>query len=76
MGAVEELMCVVCVLQTGYSGDGCDLASTLCKYYLRNGDLFFSELGKGATSEAVKYFFRAANVWWRCAQYFVIASCG
>ena len=20
--------------------------------------------------------FRAANVWWRCAQYFVIASCG
>ena len=34
------------------------------------------ELGKGATSEAVKYLFRAANVWWRCAQYFVIASCG
>ena len=26
-------------------------------------------------SEAGKYLFRAANVWWRCAQYFVIASC-
>ena len=35
-----------------------------------------SGLGKGATSEAEKYLFRAANVWWRCAQYFVIASCG
>ena len=23
-----------------YSGDGCDLASTLCKYDLRKGDLF------------------------------------
>ena len=34
------------------------------------------ELGKGATSEAGKYLFRAASVWWRCAQYFVIASCG
>ena len=27
-------------------------------------------------SEAGRYLFRAANVWWRCAQYFVIASCG
>ena len=27
------------VLQRGYSGDGCDLASTLCKYDLRKGDL-------------------------------------
>ena len=40
MGAVEEMMCVVCVLQKGHSGDGCVLASTLCKYYLRKGDLF------------------------------------
>ena len=30
----------VWVLQRGNSGDGCDLASTLCKYDLRNGDLF------------------------------------
>ena len=24
----------------GHSGDGCDLASTLCKYDLKKGDLF------------------------------------
>ena len=24
--------------QRGHSGDGCDLASTLCKYDLRKGD--------------------------------------
>ena len=35
-----------------------------------------SELGKGTTCEAGKYFFRAANVWWNCAHCFVIASCG
>ena len=42
MGAVEEMMCVVCVwmLQRGHSGDGCVLASTLGKYDLRKGDLF------------------------------------
>ena len=34
--------CVSCVwmLQRGHSGDGCVLASTLCKYDLRMGDLF------------------------------------
>ena len=32
-------MCL-CVLQKGHSGDGCDLALTLCKYDLRKGDLF------------------------------------
>ena len=38
---VEEIMCVVCVSVTeGHIGDGCDLASTLCKYDLRKGDLF------------------------------------
>ena len=41
MGDVEEMMCVVCVSVTeGHSGDGCDLASTLCKYDLRKGDSF------------------------------------
>ena len=68
------------VLQRGHSDDGCDLASTLCMYDLRKGNLektrCDSELCKGATSEAEKYLFRAANVWWRCAQYFVISSCG
>ena len=33
-------MCRVCVLKRGQSGDGCDVASTLCKYDLKNGDLF------------------------------------
>ena len=42
MSAVEEMMCVtcVCVLQRGNSGDGCDLASTLCNYDLWKDDLF------------------------------------
>ena len=40
------------------------------------GRFVCSELGKGAASEAGKTLFRVANVWWRCAQYFVIASCG
>ena len=37
------MLSCVCVTGGGggeYSGDGCDLASTLCKYYLRKGDLF------------------------------------
>ena len=33
-------MSCVWVLQRGHSGDGCDLASTLCKYDLRKGYLF------------------------------------
>ena len=34
---------------------------------------YCSELGKGETR---KYLFRATNMWWSCAHYFVIASCG
>ena len=34
-------MCSVCGCYIGgHSGDGCVLASTLCKYDLRKGDLF------------------------------------
>ena len=62
------------MLQRGHSGDVCVLASTLCTYTLRKGGSIV--LGKGVTSEVGKYLFRAANVWVRCAQYFVIASCG
>ena len=41
MDAIEEMVCVVCVSVTeGHRGDGCVLASTLCKYDLRKGDLF------------------------------------
>ena len=33
-------MSCVWMLQRGYSGNGCDLASTLFKYDLSKGDLF------------------------------------
>ena len=33
-------MSCVWILQRGHSGDGCVLASTLCKYDLRKRDLF------------------------------------
>ena len=33
-------MSCVWMLQRGHSDDGCVLASTLCKYDLRKGDLF------------------------------------
>ena len=39
MGAVEDMVCVVGVAG-GDSGDGYYLVSTLCKYDLREGDLF------------------------------------
>ena len=45
------------MLHSGHSGDGCDLATALCKYDFRKGDLFVAELGKGATSQAMKYPF-------------------
>ena len=60
----------------GHSGNGCDLASTLCKYDLRKGDLIVLIWAKVRRVRRGKYLFRADNVWWRCAQYFVIASCG
>ena len=44
------------VLQRGHSGDGCVLASTLCKYDLRKGDLFVLSWVREA-SEAGKYLF-------------------
>ena len=34
-------MSCVRVLQSGHSGDGCDLALTLCKYDLRKGVYLF-----------------------------------
>ena len=34
------------VLQRGHSGDGCDLASTLCKYDLRKERFVCYELGQ------------------------------
>ena len=41
MSAVEEMCCVcVCVSVTKGPSDGSDWSSTLCKYDLRNGELF------------------------------------
>ena len=34
------------LLQRGHSGDGCVLASILCKYDLRKGDLFVLSLAR------------------------------
>ena len=69
MGAVEEMMCVVCVDVTeGYRGDECDLASNLCKYDLKTGDLFV--LNWARVRRVMRgSLFKAANVWWRCAQF-------
>ena len=72
VGAVEEMVCVVCMLQRGHSGD---LASTLCKYDLRMGDLFVLSWAR-VRRVRWKSLFRAANVLWRCVQYYVIAFCG
>ena len=38
MGAVEEIVCGMCVgVAEGHSGDVCDLVSTLSNYDLRKG---------------------------------------
>ena len=34
------------MLQKGHNGSGCDLASTLCKYDLRKGNLFVMSLAR------------------------------
>ena len=49
------------------------LASALCNYGLRKGDLFVLSLARVRQG---KYLFRAANMWWRCVQYFVFVSYG
>ena len=44
---VQLKKCVMCVsVQKGHSGDECVLASTLCKYDLRKGDLFVLSWGR------------------------------
>ena len=72
MGTVEEMMCV---LQREHSDDGCDMTSTLCGYDLRKVDLFVLNWTRVRRVRRGSIF-RAANVCWRCVQYFVIASCG
>ena len=52
------MMCGVYVLHEVYNDVGCDLASTLCKYDLRKGDVFALErvrrvMRKSISSEMV-----------------------
>ena len=67
-------MSCVWMLQRGHSGDGV-LASTLCKYDLRKGGFFVLSWAR-VRRVMREVLYRAAYVWWRCAQYFVTASCG
>ena len=52
----------MCVLQREHSGDGCDLASTLCKYDFRKGDLFVLCWARVRPVRWGRSLFRAANV--------------
>ena len=62
MGAVEEMMCAS-VTEGGHSGDGCDLALSLCKYDLRKDDLFvLSWARRRRVSFEGKYLLRDANM--------------
>ena len=61
------------LLQRGHSGDGCGAA--LCKYDLRKGDLFLMSWAR-VRRVMWEVSLQPANMWWRCTQYFVIASCG
>ena len=62
-------MSCVWMLQRGHSGDGCVLASTLCKYDLRKGDLFVlswarvRRVRRGRISSVPKI---SAYSWWNC----------
>ena len=55
-------MCRLCECYRGmHSGNGYDLASTLCKYDLRKGDLFVMSLAR-VRGVRRGYHFRASNV--------------
>ena len=65
-------MSCVWVLQRRNSVNEYDLAPTLCKYDLRKGDLFVLSW---ARVRQVRRGSISVNVWWRCAQYFLIVCC-
>ena len=50
-------MSCVWMLQRGHSGDGCVLASTLCKYDLRKGDLFVLNWARVRRVRRVEFFY-------------------
>ena len=67
------MVCVVCVgVAGGHSGYECDLASTLCKYDLRKGDLFVLSLARVQRGRRGSRSSELLMCWWRCVQYFVI----
>ena len=53
----------VCYRGGGHSGDGRDLASSLCKYDLRKGDLFVLSWARVATSEAERSISSELLMW-------------
>ena len=65
-------MSCVGVLQSGHSGDGCALASTLCKYDLRKGDLFVlgwarvQRVRRGSISSELLYVVEVCAVFCYC----------
>ena len=67
-------MLCVWMLQRGHSGDGCVLASTLCKYDLRKGDLFVLRWARMRRVWWGKALFRAACVWWGVCAVFLLLS--
>ena len=60
------------LLQREHSCDGCDLASTMCRYDLRKGDLFILSWARVLR---VKRCSISSDLL-MCAQYCVIALCG
>ena len=65
-------MSCVWMLQRGHSGNGCILAS----YDLRKGVLFVLSWARVRRVRRGSISSELLCVWWRSAQYFVIASCG
>ena len=62
------------MLHRGHNGDGCDLASTLCKYDLRKGDLLV--LSWARVRRVRRESLSSELLMCGGGVYFVIASCG
>ena len=64
------------VLQRGHSGDGCDLASTLCKYDLRKGYLFVLSWARARQMRLGSISSELLMCGGGVCSIFVIVSCG
>ena len=69
-------MSCVWMLQRGHSGDGCVLASTLCRYDLRKGDLFVLSWTRVRRVKRVSLSSELIVCGGGVRIIFVIASCG